>query len=160
MTTQETADRRHYQGIKKGQHRAIISLNSNQPDLYGSIRADQALIEKLVILMFKPNICVSRSEFRREFFLDKRSKLNDSAYTLYYYFLNDYQIVSDFNPSGYFGKDKFEIINKLKSSLDSWFGEFRNQDFKQEGQGEYNNPISIMSWNGVKYVCFKRKEAL
>jgi hypothetical protein len=161
MTTQETADRRHYQGIKKDQHRAIISLNTNQPDLYGLIRADQALIERLVILMFKPNIGVNWSDFSREFFLDKRSRLNDLAYTIYSYFLNDYQIVSNFNPR-YFGKDKFEIINKLesssKSSLDSWFSEFRNQDFKQEGLGEFDYPVSIMSWSGVKYVCFRRKE--
>jgi hypothetical protein len=37
MTTQETADRRRYQlrGNKKGQRGAIISLNPDQPDLYG-----------------------------------------------------------------------------------------------------------------------------
>jgi hypothetical protein len=159
FTTREASDRRLYKGTVKGEHHAIIGLNTNQPDLYGLIRGDNALIERLVILHFKPKDEDTKwGEMRKDLCLDNRARRNDIAYSLYKYLRDDYIIKQKFSPSRYYEQEKFDLINKLrqsnKNSIDSWFCEFRSWTTADSNYSVFKSA----SWGGVNYVYCKKLE--
>jgi hypothetical protein len=159
FTTREASDRRLYKGTTKGEHHAIIGLNTNQPDLYGLIRGDSALIERLVILHFKPNDADTNWEqIRKELRLDNREAEKDIAYSLYTYLRDEYQIKKNFSTSRYYEQEKFDLITKLrgsnKNSIGAWFSDFRNWTVEEADRSVF----SCASWNGVNYVHFKKLE--
>jgi hypothetical protein len=115
MTTKESGGNRKYRDADEGeQHRAIFGFNTNQEDLYGLIRADDATISRLVILHFRPLAeDFDWKEIKRDLLLMTDAHGIDIGYTLYTDLMNR-EIPHNWSPCRYYGDDKFELINTLK----------------------------------------------
>lgn len=122
ITTRKTSVRNLYENVTTGINRAIVSINTNSPDLFGMIYGDQALLSRMVILDFKPP--VSKEDgltFKRKYGFDDtapdyRARLNLFAASFYYYLRYVYVIPSDFTPERYDGEDKMKVIQRLRQN--------------------------------------------
>ena len=123
-TNRQGLVRRMYKESENAEIRAIVSLNTNSNDLYGLIRADDAVISRLCILSFKPAPTNDEWEqFKKEIGLDERmpnyqqSKLAFAAafyHYLRYTYKNPYlPNMESYSPVRYRGKDKETIIKEL-----------------------------------------------
>ena len=114
--------RRLYHEAETDEIRAICSLNTNSNDLYGLIRADNAVISRLVILNFKPKLTNQEwDEFKDSVGLNDRdvnykANCQKFAAAFYHYLRYTYEIPDGFNTVRYSGSDKDKIINDLRIS--------------------------------------------
>jgi hypothetical protein len=116
----------------------IINMNTNVPDLYGLVRGDSALIQRLVILNYKP-IGDKRDWLheRAEYFM----KNPNFAYSLYHYLSVVHEIPQSFSSCRYFGQDKFDFIAKAqmdnKNVVEEWLKEYNIQFSERKIRGKY-----------------------
>ena len=122
ITTINGSARAMYRETKAVRNSAIVGMNTNDPNLYGLTRSDEATKTRLVIIEFKDNNLTSKEWANvREKYIDNA----DFAYSLYKYLSEELEIPSTFNLSRYNGEEKYEFINKAcannKNSLELWF---------------------------------------
>jgi len=145
MTTKFSSFRDMYKTAQAGRNWAIFGMNTNQPDLYGLIRGDSALKQRLVILNFKDGPADNDKKALRA--LDKKCKnmIEDPnfAYTMYYYLANVREINPEFSPVRYYGEDKNQFIRQAqlikRNSVEDWLSEYGLDLFHQRnirGVGE------------------------
>ena len=122
ITSKKTSVRMMYSDTTTGEYKCIVSLNTNSEDLYGLIRADDATIQRLVILHFKPAVCDAEANaFAQEFGLDEaaddyQDRKNLLAASLYHYLRYTLKLPTDYRAKRYYGKDKYEIIRQLREN--------------------------------------------
>jgi hypothetical protein len=118
----------------------IASFCCNIPDLYGVVRADDALISRLVIIEMLE--CCDKQAFHR--FTQKYDPSTPSfKYSLDQWLLKDFVIPEDFRPCRYYSSEKYEFVKQAKqsksNSLEQWLSHlltdcesmFQSQTFKQ-----------------------------
>ena len=163
ITTKNGSGEKKGIDTKANEHHAIVGFNTNQKDLYGLIRADDATISRLVILYFKPkDESLNWDEFKSEIGLnDKCCTLQDSlnlGYSMYYYLKTKYDIKQSFSPCRYYEQEKFDLISKLrnenKNSIDSWLCELKDIDCDDYVPYEYKL-LQTKKIKGVEYICIK-----
>ena len=167
ITTRNGSGERKGIDTKASEHHAIVGFNTNQKDLYGLIRADEATISRLVILFFKPNNNINWEKFKTEIGLNDKINTDEDAYnlgyTLYYYLKHKYEIKHNFTPCRYYEQEKYDLINELrkenKNSIDSWLNELKykdEEDFSNEEiiPHEYKL-LEHKKIRGIEYTCIK-----
>ena len=132
MTTKNASSRGMYLETKSARNWAICGMNTNNKDLYGLIRGDKALKERLVIMKFNEGNA-EKYGGKKEFNIKCKSFINNPnfAYSLYHY-LKEVRVINDkFSPVRYDGKDKFEFIDKAqmsnKNSVEEWVTGLMNE---------------------------------
>jgi hypothetical protein len=142
-TTREGGGQRKYKDADKGENNnAIIDFATNQEDLYGMIRADEALLSRLVILHFR-DITGNKQTFwetaKKELFGGNSE--TDIGFTLYKDLKENYEIYKGFSTCRYYGDDKLTLLSELrdknKNSIDSWFQELsmRSETYEEDTMG-------------------------
>ena len=122
ITTRKTSVRNVYENVTTGTNRAIVMINTNSPDLYGMIYADQALLSRMVVLDFKPPVSIEDGKaFKKKYGFDDtaddyKDRLNLFAASFYHYLRYVYPIPEGFTTERYDGKDKYEIIQRLRQN--------------------------------------------
>ena len=147
LTTKKTSSRGMYKESTTARNWAIIGMNTNQEDLYGLVRGDQALIERLVILDFKD--CDDR------YYIDKKcaefANNPNFGYSLYHYIRYIHQINPSFSPVRYFGEEKEKFINHAKmmnrNSVEDWLAERINEN------------VDTYTSRNIQYVYFQETSA-
>ena len=120
-TSGKTSSRRMYKETEEAEYRCIVSMNTNQDDLYGLVRADKPTQERLVILNFKDNPSPTPEEWDAA--LDEWG-MNDKspdyhktshifAASLWHYLRFTY--LRRYNTKRYYGADKWELIRMLST---------------------------------------------
>jgi hypothetical protein len=169
MTTRNSSGEKKFQDTKAGENSAIVGVNTNKPDLYGLIRGDEALISRLVIIMFRAiEVGFDWDEFKREIGLCSKTNTEQDrfnlGYSMYIYLKTRYNLKSKFNPTRYYDQEKFDIIEKLKkmnkNSIESWLNELRYED---DGGDEYSIPREYQilvrkTIRKVPYTCIKKTQ--
>ena len=122
ITTINGSARAMYRETKAVRNSAIVGMNTNDPNLYGLTRSDEATKTRLVIIEFKDNNLTPQEWANvREKYIDNA----DFAYSLYTYLSEELEIPSTFSISRYNGEEKYDFINKAcannKNSLELWF---------------------------------------
>ena len=125
MTTKKASSRGMYLETKSARNWAICGMNTNNKDLYGLIRGDKALKERLVIMKFNEGNA-EKYGGKKEFDLKCKSFINNPnfAYSLYHY-LKEVRVINEkFSPVRYEGKDKYDFIEDAqmsnKNSVEEW----------------------------------------
>lgn len=166
MTTKMGSGEKKGVDTKACEHHAIIGFNTNQKDLYGLIRADEATISRLVILFFKPKPeDLDWDEFKTEIGLNDKVNTEQDAfnlgYTMYKYLKEEYDISNKFSPCRYYEQEKFDLIDTLrkdnKNSIDSWLNELRYDDADESDEyipNEYKLLVKKRI-KGIEYTCIK-----
>lgn len=162
MTTKNGSGERKGVDTQASEHHAIVGFNTNQKDLYGLIRADEATISRLVILYFKPkDDLLNWDQFKSEIGLNDKTCTEQDAfnlgYSMYNYLKNVYDIRHGFSPCRYYEQEKFDLITKLrnenKNSIDSWLNELRYID-DEEAPYEFKL-LERKMIRGIEYTCIK-----
>ena len=121
ITSPAGSSRAMYQTTKAVEHTAIVGMNSNDPTLFGLIRADEATLSRLVIIEFKER---DFPEARWNDYKDQFYGNPDFAYSLYYYLKNDIEIPEDFHVNRYRSQEKDEFIQnarqRSRNSVELW----------------------------------------
>ena len=139
LTTKATQTRRMHHELESDRNWAIFGMNTNDPTLYGLIRGDKALIDRLVILKFKKGWSDGIK------FNAKNHSFTDNpnfAYSLYHYLKFKHEIPDTFCVRGYHGEDKNRILNELrmnsKTVIEEWLkdnsGIFINKKMRDGGE--------------------------
>ena len=103
-----------------GFFKALVGMNTNQPDLYGLVRAEKATKSRLVVIYFSKGMPQEEWQRRLEEFGVNRGNKNKyyNQYTigasLWEYFKNR-KIPSTFYPDRYCGEDKDRLFERLRS---------------------------------------------
>lgn len=143
LTTEEASNRGMFSETKKSRHIAIIGFNTNQSDLKGLTRADWATQSRLVIIKYQENN-MEKYGGKHKFGEKCRSFIRNPnfVYSLYYYFMNEFEIPKDFDVTRYDGKEKEEFIvesNKThKSVLEEFVSDVIFVDKKQKDKETYD----------------------
>lgn len=132
MTTKKASSRGMYLETKSARNWAICGMNTNNKDLYGLIRGDKALKERLVIMKFNEGNA-EKYGGKKEFNIKCKSFINNPnfAFSLYHY-LKEVRVINEkFSPVRYDGKDKIEFIDKAqmsnKNSVEEWVTDLMNE---------------------------------
>ena len=144
LTTLESSGRGMYKETEGSKNKAIVGFNTNQPDLYGLVRADKATLSRLVIIEFK--------EYDNSFDWDdmKNKYINDPnfAYSLYKYLLEEFEIPSSFKTYRYHSDEKDDFIKKAchksKNNVESWLEEANE-----------NELFAKQTWGSIEYYWCK-----
>ena len=132
MTTKKASSRGMYLETKSARNWAICGMNTNNKDLYGLIRGDKALKERLVIMKFNEGNA-EKYGGKKEFNLKCKSFINNPnfAYSLYHYLKEVRVINENFSPVRYEGKDKYDFIENAqmsnKNSVEEWITDLINE---------------------------------
>lgn len=132
MTTKKASSRGMYLETKSARNWAICGMNTNNKDLYGLIRGDKALKERLVIMKFNEGNA-EKYGGKKEFNLKCKSYINNPnfAYSLYHYLKEVRVINENFSPVRYEGKDKYDFIENAqmsnKNSVEEWITDLINE---------------------------------
>ena len=113
ITTREGYERRMRTDTTSTEYTAIPGMNTNDPTLYGLIRADKATISRMVIVEFKKTI-YTPAQFRK--IADYYTKNDAFAYSLYRYLKEDLEIPKDFTTSRYDGAEKYAFIERAQGN--------------------------------------------
>ena len=131
LTTKTISVRGMQKQTRSARNWAIMGMNTNSKDLYGLVRGDEALIERLVILHFKDDVD------RKYIDTTCATFANDPcfAYSLWYYLMYEHPISDGFSPVRYHGKEKREFIQRAKveagNSVIDWLLESHDEVFAQ-----------------------------
>ena len=121
ITSPAGSSRGMYQTTKAVENTAIVGMNSNDPTLFGLIRADEATISRLVIIEFKERDfpILKWEEYKQRFYGNPAF-----SYSLYHYLKNDIEIPADFCVSRYISPEKEEFIKaargQARNSVELW----------------------------------------
>lgn len=132
MTTKQASSRGMYLEVKSARNWAICGMNTNNEDLYGLIRGDKALKERLVIMKFNEGNA-EKYGGKKGFETKCKSFINNPnfAFSLYHYLKEVREINERFSPVRYEGKDKLEFIEKAqmkrKNSVEEWVTDLMNE---------------------------------
>ena len=125
MTTKNASSRGMYLEVKSARNWAICGMNTNNEDLYGLIRGDKALKDRLVIMKFNEGNA-DKYGGKKKFDIKCKSFIKNPnfAYSLYHY-LKEVRVINErFSPVRYEGKDKYDFIEKAqmsrKNSVEEW----------------------------------------
>ena len=150
LTTIAGSSRGMYKETESARNQAIVGFNTNQNELYGLVRADQATLSRLVIIEFKPK----PKDLNWDEIKDKFINQKDFAYSLYKYLLEDFEIPKTFNTCRYVSIDKDEFISKAchksKNNVESWL---------EEANEEYEL-FEKRKWRNVEYYWCKISKAV
>ena len=150
LTTIASSSRAMYRETESARNQAIVGFNTNQNELYGLVRADQATLSRLVIIEFKPK----PKDLNWDEIKDKFINQKDFAYSLYRYLLEDFEIPETFNTCRYISIDKDEFIKKAchtsKNNVESWL---------EEANEEYAL-FEKRKWRDVEYYWCKTSRAV
>jgi hypothetical protein len=153
-----------YQDVRADRNWAILSFNTNQGDLYGLIRSDEALLSRLVVVEFKERGDLDWTAAKKE--LGIEGDLAPLAAALFYYLATDgpegYQIVSNFSPDRYYSAEKDALLDRLRNTastpLDTWFAELgliQKDDFDIATDSRV---LRVRKWKDVSYVYANRSD--
>ena len=119
-TSPDASARKMYKDTYSCKNRCLVGFNTNQTDLYGLAREDDATISRLVILDFeKPLTPDEWSVIKTEWGLDPtnpnyKKNVYKVGASLYHYLLEDYVLVEGFNSCRYYNKEKYDLIDRLR----------------------------------------------
>lgn len=143
MTTRNTSRRGMYKEVTEGYNNAIAGFNTNDDSLSGLCRPDNAVYERLVIIEFNTPTAESKKEVNEISRLTELLKNHNSEaaksfiFTLYNYFLKQYELPDDFDIVRYNGSEKAEIIKQKQiansSFVENWIIE-ENEKLVKKGQ--------------------------
>ena len=146
ITTQTQSVRPLYQSEKEIPTTSISGMNSNDPSLYGLIRADAATKSRMVIVQFKP---ADRNFAEMNKICKSFTNHPEFAYSLYKYLKDDIVIPESYTTERYDGPEKDEILANLtaidKSSVNRWLQSMTKKF------GDYNQFL-IRKVKGVEMV--------
>ena len=146
ITTQTQSVRPLYQSEKEIATTSISGMNSNDPSLYGLIRADAPTKSRMVIVQFKP---ADRNYAEMNKICKSFTNNPDFAYSLYKYLKDDIEIPENYTTERYDGKEKDEILAYLtsvdKSSVNRWLQSMTKRF------GDYNQFL-IRNVKGKEFV--------
>lgn len=163
LTTKNGSGERKGVDTQAAEHHSIIGFNTNQKDLYGLIRADEATISRLVILYFKPkDESVNWNELKTAIGLNDKTCTEQDAlnlgYSMYVYLKTKYDIKHSFSPCRYYEQEKYDLINKLrnenKNSIDSWLCELCYETDASDVPYEFKL-LQKKKIKGIEYTCIK-----
>lgn len=161
MTTENASIRRMYQENTEAKNIAIIGLNTNQRDLKGLTRADDATKSRLVIIKYREGNN-ERNGGSAAFTAKCGRFLDDEAfaYSLYYYLMHEYAIPQTFNINRYEGKEKDDFINEsnvsYKTTAEAWLADV----LSGSEYSKYDLFIDKRKVkNGEEFVRIKRPDA-
>ena len=106
MSTENASVRGHYEKTRAAKNIAIVGMNTNSPDLYGLVNADNATLERLVIIEYKKKDANTTLESLRSML----KKLNEDPcfdYSIWNYLKNDYEIPASYSPFRYLCTSRF-----------------------------------------------------
>ena len=146
MTTPQVSIRPMYGACKLGENIGIVGLNTNQKDLKGLTRSDDATKSRLVIIKYQG--CVAY-ENDANFDFDEKclSFINhpDFTWSLYYYLMYEHEIPKGFKTNRYYGKEKEEFIieanRERKRPIEAFLSDIKmvNEDEENNTTDELNN---------------------
>ena len=122
ITSEHTSKRKMYHDTEAASYKCIVSVNTNNDDLYGLIRADKPTRSRLVILEFKPRPTEEEwEEFKNSVGLNKKSKdyektRREFAAAFYHYLRHTYEIPKAFEPNRYYNDKKDALIERLRTN--------------------------------------------
>jgi hypothetical protein len=125
LTTKNASKRDMYKVTETAEHKAIISINTNQTDLYGLVNGDPADLRRLVIIEFKE--ATEDVINKWESVVDTTIHNNDFGYSLFHYLAYDYKIPEWFKPTDHCTTDiRDEYIIRTKgekeNQISRWLG--------------------------------------
>lgn len=142
MTTPQVSVRPMYNGCKLCKNIGIIGLNTNQKDLKGLTRSDDATKSRLVIIKYQG--CVAYENDPNFDFDDKCCEFiehPDFTWSLYYYLMYEYEIPKCFKTNRYYGKEKEQFIieanRERKRPIEAFLSDITMVD--EENDYEQNN---------------------
>lgn len=127
ITTKNTGRRGMHKELTEGCNNAIVGFNTNDDSLSGLCRASEAVKQRLVIIEFNKPTDESKKEVNEisrlsELLKNSKSEAAKSfIFTLYNYFLKQYEIPDDFTTERYDGPEKEVIINQKQIANTSIF---------------------------------------
>ena len=153
MTTRKGYERRMRENAAAAEFTAITGMNTNDPMLYGLIRADNPTISRMVIVEFKKTI-YTPAEFRR--IAEYYTKNADFAYSLYRYLKEDLVIPEDFSISRYDGAEKYEFIKKAKGDNRNSFEMFLEYLVKRFDNGFVSDNLTKRKFAKGEFIYGSR----
>lgn len=125
LTTKNGSVRDMYKVTETAEHKAIISINTNQKDLYGLVNSEPADLRRLVIIEFKEATADVIAQW--ESVVDKTIHDPDFGYSLFHYMCYDYKIPEWFKPTEHCTPDiRDEYIKRAKGEnenpISRWLG--------------------------------------
>ena len=108
-TSKVAARRGMMKELKRGANKGINGMNTNRADLNGLIQAEEAVLQRLVIIEFKDECNTDEIDSISASILKNEASFN---YSLFYYFTCIHKINKSYSPERYFGKEKNEYITK------------------------------------------------
>lgn len=113
LTTKSGSKRDMYKVAETAEHKAIISINTNQKDLYGLVNGDPADLRRLVVIEFKEATPEVINEW--ESVINKTIHDPDFGYSLFHYMAYDYKIPDWFDRDKHCTPDiRDEYIRRAK----------------------------------------------
>ena len=161
LTTINSSARAMYRESESIKNKAICGMNTNQADLYGLIRGDEALVSRLVIIEFKPKTPDLDWEAA------KKKYIRNPLFTpsLYRYLLEDLEIPEDFSPSRYRSPEKDAFIKRAKknskTNIEEWVETLADEyldDKDCDGHFFRRKLLHKYRLNGVEYYYAKPKD--
>ena len=124
VTTGKAMKSQKYKDTVQDEYQCLVTMNSNNPDLYGLIGADDAAVSRMVILVFNPKPSPEVwNEFKTKIGLlgqETPEEINMQRFgaTFYRYLREDYvnpyyPDMSKWEPERYDGPEKDVILRKL-----------------------------------------------
>lgn len=126
ITTRNTGRRAMHKELREGRNNAIVGFNTNDDSLSGLCRAESTTVSRLVIIEFNEPTPESKKEVNEisaltELLSNSEGEAAKSfIFTLYSYFLKQYEIPEDFNIVRYDGPEKEEIIKEKQIANSSF----------------------------------------
>ena len=125
LTTKNGSIRDMYKVAETAEHKAIISINTNQKDLYGLVNSDPADLRRLVVIEF--NEATADVIAQWESVVDKTIHDPDFGYSLFHYMCYDYKIPDWYKHNDHCTPDiRNEYIKRAKgdneNQISRWLG--------------------------------------
>lgn len=160
VTTPQVSTRAMHHECELSNNIGIIGLNTNQKDLKGLTRADSATKSRLVIIKYQGYKHGDDLEFEEK--CTEFIEHPDFAWSLYYYFMNEYEIPKDFKTNRYNGKEKEEFINEAEKDFKSVAAAFIS-DIKfiyvAKNSDKSDDIKDVLDENEQNNLCIKYEDA-
>ena len=158
LTTRSTAARGMYEENKSAENAAIVGFNTNDETLFGLVRADQATIDRLVIIEFKRD--GSKVDWVK--MAHKYLENPNFAYSLYKYLCEDYVIYDGYTPNRYRSQEKNEFIqNAIINNKNSVLNWIETLSLPPESKNEVYNDSIFNEFKGKdKTWLYSTKKAM
>lgn len=147
LTTKNASKRDMYKVTETAEHKAIISINTNQKDLYGLINSDPADLRRLVIIEFKE---ATREVIENwEKVIDVTINNPDFGYSLFHYMCYEYKIPDWYKYSDHCTPDiRDEYITRSKGENENqimrWIGWLMSKPIADGNDDTISNRDSLL----------------